>query len=99
MALPLKPDWKFNIPSAVATATSAGIGCIIAFVVLQSKVEATQDRMGLVEVRVDRLEQAREIDRTARQTDREAILTMQGDIRVVRQILEGMRAAPAGPPR
>jgi len=93
----LKPDWKFNVPSALATAASAAAGMLIAFFALQSKVEATTGNITRLEKRVDRIEEAREQDRSQRQTDREAIITMQGDIRVVRQILEGMRASPPGP--
>jgi hypothetical protein len=93
----IKPDWKLNVPSFVITAVSSGIGCVGAFFLLQGDVKALTGRMDRVERSIEKLELARDADRALRIQDREAILTIQGDVRVVRQMLETMR--PAGGPR
>jgi hypothetical protein len=97
----IKTDWKLNVPSFAMTALASAAGCVVAFVVLQSDVKALNGHVLRVEQRVERIEARREADREEsriqRNADREAVLTMQGDIRVVRQILEGMRTSPSGP--
>lgn len=97
----IKFDWKLNAPSALYTFLSAAAGILVAFMLLQSRVEATVTSIARIEKRVDTLETNRETDReaarTQRQTDRDAFLQLHGDVRVIRQIVEGLR--PAGGPR
>lgn len=95
----VKLDWKLNAPSIAVTFVASGAGCLIAFVVLQGDVKALTNHVTRVEQRVDKIEAAREADRSTVQTIRLELVDMRGDIRVVRQILEGMRPAPASPPR
>lgn len=92
----IKADWKVNIPSFGLTALASAAGCLAAFFLLQGDVKALSGRMDRTERAIEKLELAREADRQLRVQDREAILTIQGDVRVVRQMLEGMRP-PAGP--
>lgn len=91
-----KPDWKLSIPSFIYTALSALVGVVGAFYLLQSKVEATASHVGRVEIRVERLEAGREQDREQRRQDRDAFLRMEGDVRVIRQIVEGLRSPMGG---
>lgn len=97
----VKPDWKLNIPSLALTTVMGGAGCVAAFFLLQGEVKALAHRMERAERSIEKIEVARETDReanrTQRQQDREALLIIQGDIRVVRQMLENMR--PSAPPR
>jgi hypothetical protein len=93
----IKADWKLNIPSFLVTAAASAAGCLAAFFLLQGDVKALSGRMDRVERNIEKLEIAREADRALRLQDREAILTIQGDVRVVRQMLEGMR--PGATPR
>lgn len=93
----IKADWKVNVPSFVVTALASAGGCLAAFFLLQGDVKALSGRMDRVERNIEKLELARDADRQLRLQDREAIFTIQGDVRVVRQMLENMR--PAGGPR
>jgi hypothetical protein len=87
----VKPDWAVNVPSLAITVGGTAIGCVIAFVVLQSRVEATAGHLVRVEQRVEKLESAREADRNNLQTIRLEISDVKGDLRVIRQIVEGMQ--------
>jgi hypothetical protein len=93
----VKFDWKLNAPSALYTFLSAAAGILVAFMMLQSKVDSIVSRIGNMEARIDKVETAREVDRLQRQTDRDAFLRMEGDLRVIRQIVEGLK--PQGPAR
>lgn len=97
----IKADWKLNVPSFAMTALASAAGCVVAFVVLQSDVKALNGHVLRVEQRVEKIEARRDADReesrTQRQTDRDAFLRMEGDVRVIRQIVESLRVAPAGP--
>jgi hypothetical protein len=84
-------DWKINAPSAIYTFLSAAAGILVAFMLLQSKVEAIVSRIANLEVRIEKVEIAREVDRVQRQNDRDAFLRMEGDLRVIRQIVEGLK--------
>ena len=95
----IKPDWKINVPSVAMTVAASAAGCLAAFFVLQGDVRALTVNLGRVEQRVEKIETAREADRNTVHSIRLEIVDMKGDIRVVRQILEGMRPLPAGPPR
>lgn len=82
-----KIDWKWNLPSFIATGVASGIGCAVAFAALQGEVKALIGRVDDYKTRIERLE-------AGRQTDREALIVMQGDIRVIRHILETSRPPP-----
>lgn len=91
----IKFDWKLNAPSALYTFLSAAAGILVAFLLLQSKVEATVTAVSRIEQRVEKIEVGREADRLQRQNDRDAFLRMEGDVRVIRQIVEGLRPSGA----
>lgn len=86
----VKPDWKLNVPSFAMTALASAAGCIVAFVVLQSDVKAINSHVTRVELRVEKIEARRD-------ADRDAFLRMEGDVRVIRQIVESLRVVPPGP--
>ncbi len=90
----LRINTEFNIWSIAATLVT--VGGLFAYV--QSDIKALQ---------VEDLRQTREISRVETETkrrldqadergtrDREAVLTMQGDIRIIRHILEGVTRPP-----
>jgi hypothetical protein len=77
-------DWRVNIASFSWTVFASIIGCVFAFAVLQGDVRALISRVDDHRTRIDRLEAKRNIDR-------DTIAEMKGDIRVIRQILEGNR--------
>lgn len=96
-----KFNTEFNVWSILTTLVTTAVTITMAWVWLQSDVKALQTKDAAIEVRMDRLEtsmtrRADAADERAR-IDREALLRMEGDIRVVRQILEGMRAQPERP--
>lgn len=77
-------DWKVNIASFGWTVFASIIGCVFAFALLQGDVRAVIGRVDEHRTRLDRLE-------AGRSADRDTIAEMKGDIRVIRQILEGNR--------
>lgn len=97
----LKVNYEVNFWSIGATFGTTLVTLAMAWVWLQSDVKALQTKDIVIETRIDKLEstmtrRADVADERAR-ADREALLRMEGDIRVVRQILEGMRAQPERP--
>lgn len=79
-----KVDWKWNLPSFFVTVLASGLGCAAAWGLMQGEVKALIGRVDEYKQRIERLE-------AGRQTDREALIVMQGDIRVIRHILETAR--------
>lgn len=102
--MPVKINREINVWSIATTCAAV----LAAGVWLQADVKALQHRDIQIETRIaeTRAEIVRvetlfgkriDVADQRAERDREAILTIQGDIRVVRQILEGMRPLPSSP--
>lgn len=102
MAIKINRDVNIWSIATMVVLTTASFTWLQADVkALQTKDVQIETRISETRAEITRVETifTRRIDIADQRAerDREAILTIQGDIRVVRQILEGMRASPPGP--